>query len=102
MRRSLRLARTGICRSGEYQVSLVDTIGCALPMAPDGIVWVTLLPCAFTPPMFCVPKSLATTSAEPCGPKRRLPSSVLPSGVVRAGGVLKARRIAVLVDEFRL
>src|ERR1700761_7788158 len=61
MRGSVVLLKTRTFRSGEYQVSVVITIGCSLPMAPAGIVRVVRVPCAGTPSMVWVPRSTLLT-----------------------------------------
>ena len=65
MRGSLRLLMTTICRSGEYHLSVVITIGFWLPMAPAGIVRAYRVPSACTPLMVCVPRDVVTRSVFP-------------------------------------
>src|SRR5271155_1795276 len=69
MRGSLRLIRTTVCNSAEYQRSLVITIGLALPIAPAGIVCVVRVPSACTPLIVCVPsETVVTLFRLPGGP----------------------------------
>src|SRR3954454_1513120 len=91
-RGSTRFARTITCRSGEYHVSLVDTIGCELPIAPAGTVCVTLFPWAVTPAMVWVPKSVVVVFAASLGP------CGAPGGRLSVAGLLGiARRVATFV-----